>query len=262
MQTWRLILDGPDDGAWNMAVDRAVLRARRRGEVPATLRLTAGSHNRALGAPKACRRHAEDANLRSTSYDVLQVDGECSTAMRSRTRRRVRFGRDTSMCNRQLSPAVRAHAGHTGVSCSGDATGRARGEGRGGVLTARDECGPVARAAKLSGSARVWDHDAVLQHAVRPFADIVAGSAGYSDSIVGTVTVEGTTATQHGRFGDSPSPKRFPSSCLAFESDLGVRLQTCELTVDETLEGTREGAASRYLRRRRQVRHKAEVDAG
>lgn len=37
--TWRLILDLPARGAWNMAVDEALLESAGRGEVPPTLRL-------------------------------------------------------------------------------------------------------------------------------------------------------------------------------------------------------------------------------
>ena len=39
--TWRLILDPPAPGAWNMAVDEAILNAATRGDVPPTLRLYA-----------------------------------------------------------------------------------------------------------------------------------------------------------------------------------------------------------------------------
>lgn len=40
---WRLLLDGPAEGAWNMAVDEAVARAVGDGVVPVTLRLYAWS---------------------------------------------------------------------------------------------------------------------------------------------------------------------------------------------------------------------------
>ena len=36
---WRLIIDDPLGGAWNMAVDRAIQVAREEDRVPATLRL-------------------------------------------------------------------------------------------------------------------------------------------------------------------------------------------------------------------------------
>lgn len=39
--TWRLILDPPAPGAWNMAVDEAILNTARQGNVPPTLRLYA-----------------------------------------------------------------------------------------------------------------------------------------------------------------------------------------------------------------------------
>ena len=38
-KAWRLIIDGPHDGAYNMAVDEAILRAHSSNEVPPTLRL-------------------------------------------------------------------------------------------------------------------------------------------------------------------------------------------------------------------------------
>ena len=37
--TWRLIVDGPVDGALNMALDRAAQLAREMGAVPPTLRI-------------------------------------------------------------------------------------------------------------------------------------------------------------------------------------------------------------------------------
>jgi lipoate-protein ligase A len=39
--TWRLIVTAPATGAWNMALDEAILEAAGRGEVPPTLRLYA-----------------------------------------------------------------------------------------------------------------------------------------------------------------------------------------------------------------------------
>jgi lipoate-protein ligase A len=41
MDTWRLIISPPARGAWNMAVDEAILEAAGRGDVPPTLRLYA-----------------------------------------------------------------------------------------------------------------------------------------------------------------------------------------------------------------------------
>src|ERR1700737_4990796 len=36
---WRLVEDGPASGAWNMAVDEALLESARRDQTPPTLRL-------------------------------------------------------------------------------------------------------------------------------------------------------------------------------------------------------------------------------
>ena len=41
MNHWRLILDAPNTGAWNMAVDEAILEHAGRGDAPPTLRLYA-----------------------------------------------------------------------------------------------------------------------------------------------------------------------------------------------------------------------------
>jgi len=41
ISTWRMIISEPADGAWNMAVDEAILEASARSEVPPTLRLYA-----------------------------------------------------------------------------------------------------------------------------------------------------------------------------------------------------------------------------
>jgi len=72
MTTWRLIQDGPGDGATNMAVDEAILRAVAEEEAPATLRLYAWAPpclSLGRGQP------ADDADrgaLRAAGYDLVR----------------------------------------------------------------------------------------------------------------------------------------------------------------------------------------------
>jgi lipoate-protein ligase A len=73
---WRLLRDGPADGAWNMAVDETIARAVGEGRVPPTLRfygwsrptVSLGYSQRSDGAvdPGACKRLGIDIVRRPT----------------------------------------------------------------------------------------------------------------------------------------------------------------------------------------------------
>ncbi len=248
MQTWRLILDGPDDGAWNMAVDRAVLRARRRGEVPATLRLyswrrptvTLGRNQSVADVDaEACRTYGFDIVRRPTGgRGVLHGDEVTYSVVAS-----VADGipRGVSASYRMLCGALAEAYRSIGVPAT--LTGRARGDKAAGACYLHATNADLSLgAAKLSGSAQVWDHDAVLQHGsfVRS-RDIVAEARVFRLDSGGQSRLRDTTATLQGVLGDSPSPEAISDAVvLAFESVLGVRLQTGELTVDETREAKRE----------------------
>jgi lipoate-protein ligase A len=74
---WRLLLDGPQSGARNMAVDAAVLRAVEAGESPPTLRLYAWKPwCVSLGHFQKPERELDAAALRSRGWDfVIRLTG-------------------------------------------------------------------------------------------------------------------------------------------------------------------------------------------
>ena len=51
IQTWRVIRSGTATGAWNMAVDEAILEAATRGDVPPTLRLYQNPPSQGISSP-------------------------------------------------------------------------------------------------------------------------------------------------------------------------------------------------------------------
>ncbi len=69
---WRLIISPPAGGAWNMAVDEAILEAAGRGEVPPTLRLYAWEPPcLSLGYAQPCK-DADMSALKARGWEVVR----------------------------------------------------------------------------------------------------------------------------------------------------------------------------------------------
>jgi lipoate-protein ligase A len=170
MSTWRLIIDGPADGAWNMAVDRAVLAAHEAGEVPATLRLYRWDRPTvSLGRFQA----AEDVDLdviasrgigicrRPTGGRGVLHDDEMTYAVVAGVRDGLPRG--VSASYRTLCGALVEAYRVLGVPA--DLTARPRGErGLGACYLHATQADISLGVAKLSGSAQVWLKDSCLQH--------------------------------------------------------------------------------------------------
>ena len=83
---WRVLSHGPQDGAWNMALDEAIARAVGAGQVPATVRFYAwGAPTVSLGclqatqgaiAPAACRERGVGVVRRPTGGRAVLHDDE------------------------------------------------------------------------------------------------------------------------------------------------------------------------------------------
>lgn len=170
MRDWRLIIDGPVEGAWNMAIDRAVLHACAEGTAPPTLRLyTWRSPTVTLGRfqavedidLEACRDLRFEVARRPTGgRGVLHKDELTYSIVTS-----VDDGvpRGVSASYRYLCAALAAAYAELGVGA--ELTSRPRGDASSGACYLHATHADLSLgAAKLSGSAQAWDHDAVLQH--------------------------------------------------------------------------------------------------
>ncbi|MDO9556907.1 MAG: lipoate--protein ligase family protein [Coriobacteriia bacterium] len=166
---WRLIIDGPVDGARNMAVDRAVLYAHEQGEAPPTLRLyrwrvptvTLGKFQRIEDVDTAlCERLGIDIVRRPTGGKGVLHDDEVTYSVISGTRDSLPRGVAASY--RVLCGALVEAYRTLGVDA--ELTSRPCGErGSGACYLHATNADLSLGAAKLSGSAQVWHHDSCLQ---------------------------------------------------------------------------------------------------
>jgi lipoate-protein ligase A len=170
VSTWRLIIDGPADGAWNMAVDRAVLAAHESGDVPPTLRLyrwdrptVSLGRFQATGDVDAayCEARGIGVCRRPTGgRGVLHDDELTYSAVAG-----VRDGlpRGVSASYRVLCSALVAAYRSLGIDAA--LTPRERGSrGAGACYLHATHADLSLGAAKLSGSAQVWKGSSCLQH--------------------------------------------------------------------------------------------------
>ncbi len=169
--TWRLLIDdGPAEGAWNMALDRAVQLAREAGDVPPTLRLygwkrptvTLGRFQSADGVDLPfCAEAGIDVVRRFTGGRGVLHDDEVTYSMVASTADGVPRGVAASY--RALSAGLVEAYRALGVAA--ELTPRPRGSGASSACYLHATQADLSLgAAKLSGSAQVWYRETVLQH--------------------------------------------------------------------------------------------------
>ncbi|RLE60711.1 MAG: lipoate--protein ligase family protein [Thermoprotei archaeon] len=70
---WRLIVDGPRNAAWNMALDEAILEARIQGVVPNTLRIYVFSPSAvSIGYFQKIKESVVFKRIRDYGYDIVR----------------------------------------------------------------------------------------------------------------------------------------------------------------------------------------------
>lgn len=244
VNVWRLIVDGPCDGAWNMAVDAAILAARARGEAPPTLRLY--------------RWRCPTASL-GRFQDVDDVDAEAVRAMGAEVVRRPTGGRgvlhDDELTYsvvaavsdglprgvvasyRLLSTALAEAYRRLGVPA--ELTARPRGSRASGACYLHATHADLSLgSSKLSGSAQVWQGDACLQHGsfVRS-RDVDAEARIFRLGAEDAARLRASAATLEDVLGEPPSFEALEEAVVgAFEDALGMTFRHGALTEAETAE--------------------------
>ncbi len=243
MAHWRVLIDDPADGCWNMAVDKALLSAHARGEAPPTLRLyqfepstvSLGRFQR-VGDVDARYCHQQGIGLcrRPTGgRGVLHAD-ELTYSIVAGVRDGVPRGVRDSY--RYLSSALAAAYRTLGV----DATLTARDRGRRGGACYLHATGADLSlgAAKLSGSAQVWERESCLQHGSFVLSrDVICEARVFMLDEQSVRDLEGSTATITDALGYRPERAALVDAVLTAASvTFGATLTRGELTRSERTE--------------------------
>jgi lipoate-protein ligase A len=240
-RVWRLIIDGSRPGSKNMAVDEAMLAARRSGACPATLRLyrwevptvSLGRFQRIEQVDlEACAARGFDVVRRPTGGRGVLHDDELTYSVVAHVEDGVPRGVADSY--RHLCAALAETYRILGVDAR--LTSRPRGAADSGACYLHATQADLSLgAAKLSGSAQVWSGDAVLQHGsfVRT-RDVAAEAEVFRLGEEGRASLARSTATLSDALGDAPSIDRIAGAAVdAFARVLAVRLEPGELTASE-----------------------------
>ncbi|MDR3685560.1 MAG: biotin/lipoate A/B protein ligase family protein [Coriobacteriia bacterium] len=239
---WRLVIDdGPAEGAWNMALDRAVQLARQAGDVPPTLRLyrwarptvTLGRFQDAAGVDGGlCAREGIDVVRRYTGGRGVLHDDELTYSIVVGVDDGVPRG--TAASYRMLCSALAETYRLLGVDAA--LTARPRGDGSSAACYLHATPADLSLGlAKLSGSAQVWTADTVLQHG--SFArsrDVAREAAVFRLSTQAARRLAAETTTLADTLGEAPSLERIIDAAVAgVQAALGVRLERGPLTAEE-----------------------------
>jgi lipoate-protein ligase A len=238
---WRLLLDGPGDGAWNMAVDRAIQLARSEGSAPPTLRLygwraatlSFGRFQRAEPGLLGRCSHAEVAVVRRpTGGRAVLHDDEITYSVVAGTSDGVPNG--TSDSYRHLCAGIVETYSELGVDA--ELTSRERGLRHGAACYLHATAADVsAGTAKLAGSAQVWHGETCLQHgSFTRTRDVERERAVFDLDDALFAQFMGTTATLEDLLPAVPDVKVVREAVIAgFSRALGVSLREGTLSAAE-----------------------------
>jgi lipoate-protein ligase A len=230
---WRLIVeDRGFDGAWNMALDRAIQISHARGDSPPTLRLYAWARPTVtLGRFQSeddvdlrlCADQGIDVARRYTGGRGVLHDDEVTYSVIAGIADGVPRG--TTASYRFLCAALVQAYQRLGVPAA--LTSRPRGEPSSAACYLHATHADVSLGAlKLSGSAQVWHHDTVLQHGSFVIGrDLDREAAVFGLTCEDTRSLGSVTVTLGASLGTTPSRQSVSAAvCDAFEDALGVRL--------------------------------------
>jgi lipoate-protein ligase A len=218
--TWRLLISPPADGATNMAIDEAILRAVSAGLIPATLRLYAWEPpclSLGRGQPGAevdrvaCARDGAHIVRRPTGGRAILHTDELTYSVIAPLDE-PRLAGDIVTSYRRLSRALLAALQHMNVNVESHraATGEPGAEAPNPVcfeVPSHYEL-TTADGRKLVGSAQMRTSDVVLQH--------------------GTLPLEGDIARICRYLNEAPAPERVRARAATLESALGRRVERAE----------------------------------
>lgn len=225
-----------------MAVDRAVLLARERGESPATLRLYRWSRPTvSLGRFQrlddvdvaACAELGIDVVRRPTGGRGVLHDQELTYSVVAGVADGIPRG--TAASYAVLCSALVEAYRRLGVPA--DLTARDRGEGAAGACYLHATRADLSvGAAKLSGSAQVWSRDTVLQHGSFVIdRDVAVESRVFRLPPAAASRLAETTRTLRGLLGSAPTDERLRQAIVeGFEHALGIVLEPGELSPRES----------------------------
>jgi lipoate-protein ligase A len=231
--TWRLLIDdGPADGAWNMALDRAVQLARQAGTVPPTLRLyewvrptvTLGHFQDAGSIDLGyCSANGIDVVRRHTGGRGVLHDDEVTYSVVAALEDGIPRG--TRASYRLLCGVLAEAYRRLGVDAALTSRPRGSRDSSACYLHATDADLSLGLR-KLSGSAQVWLGDTVLQHGSFTVSRNVSREAAVfslSADEAGRLALE--TATLESALGAPPSREQVRKAIVeGFAESLGVAI--------------------------------------
>ena len=240
---WRLLVHGPDDGAWNMAVDESILEAYLDDPPPRgpTLRLYAWDPPAlSLGRGQDGPASHDDAWLRSAAVDLVRRPTGGLAVLHEHERTYAVVGRlrtppfDGAVVEtyRRISEALRTALRQFGIPATA-AAGRADGPRAGGPAACFQGSSVhelVAEERKLVGSAQLRRHGAFLQHGSIPLrVDPVRLGQAIGAPVDAARFTDLTAA-----LGGPADPQALDLALVAgFERTFGVELRAGTLTEGE-----------------------------